>query len=141
MLDGTPFVGRIALEVEVLGFPHGTQALKVVNVEGHIGAQDQPCHDFLGLRLILGRRDKIQIWVFLKDPPKMPQMHVLEHRLILAIDRQLRLGPHLEGISRAIVVQIVAEASRNDVEIFLIRHDVLQGVLSAEALVHQLRYE
>lgn len=48
LLDSAPFVGCVAFEVEIRGFPHVAQPLKVITVEGHIRAKDQSCHNFLG---------------------------------------------------------------------------------------------
>ena len=136
LLDSAPFVGCVALEVEIGGFSHGAQPLEVITVEGHICAKDQPCHNFLGPCPVLCRCNKVQIRVLLKKPPKMSQMHVLKHRLIPAVDGQLGLCLHLKGIGGTVMIQIMAEASSYNVEIFLIGHDMFECMFAIEALIH-----
>lgn len=104
LLNSAPFVGCVALEVEIRGFSHVAQPLEVITVEGHICTQDQSCYYFLRPCPILGWRNEVQIRVFLKQLPKMPQMHVLKHRLVPPVDGKLRLCLHLEGIGGAVMI-------------------------------------
>jgi hypothetical protein len=62
----------------------------------HIRVENQPRDDALRRFDITGKKQKIELRMFLDDLPQCSNMHMLEHRLIASFFRQIRAPLNLE---------------------------------------------
>lgn len=85
-----PFMVALRREYKRVTIFEGLEFLQPRSMVTHISVEYQPRNDMPRLLLIPSPHHKINSRIFLQDPPKCPNMHVFEHRLIIANPRKFR---------------------------------------------------